>query len=87
MPDDGLVEVVIQVDDEERKVSLPADLTVALDQNPEANRIIQGISYSHQKQYVEWIERSKQVETRERRILRAIEKLPKGWNPKDKRSS
>jgi len=40
MPDDGMVEVVIEADDEERKVSLSADLSLALDQIPEANRII-----------------------------------------------
>ena len=59
--------------------SFPAcRFTLALDQNPEANRIIQGLSYPHQKQYVEWIERCKQVETREPLILKAIEMLPKG---------
>jgi hypothetical protein len=80
------VQVSMQVDLEERKVDLPEDLALALQANPASQAIFEKLSYSHQKQYVEWIESAKQAATRQDRISKTIAKLPEGWNPKGKRS-
>lgn len=38
-------------------------------------RAYDGMSYSHRKEYVQWIEAAKRVETRARRIAVAVQKL------------
>jgi len=76
----------MQKDDEERKVTIPDDLAAALQAKPAIQAIFEKLSYSHQKQYVEWIESAKQAATRQNRIFKTIEMLPEGWNPKGKRS-
>ena len=48
-----LVGVVLQQDQEERKVILPDDLKAALQANPQAGLIFEKLPHSHQKQYVE----------------------------------
>lgn len=73
--------VILQPDLEERKVTPPEDLLKALDGNQKARSAFQSLSYSHQKQYVEWIVSARQANTREKRIAKAIEMLPLGWNP------
>jgi hypothetical protein len=81
-----LVQVAIQEDQEERKVNLPKDLKAALQTNSQVALIFNQLSYSHQKQYVEWIESAKKAETRLTRINKTIQMLPEGWSPKGKRS-
>jgi hypothetical protein len=81
-----LVQVSMQEDQEERKVILPKDLKAALQVNPQVALIFNKLSYSHQKQYVEWIESAKKADTRQTRINKTIQMLPAGWNPKGKRS-
>jgi hypothetical protein len=76
------VRIILQPDLEERKVTPPEDLAKALDGNQTAKSAFQALSYSHQKQYVEWIESAQQSSTREKRIVKTIEMLPLGWNPK-----
>ena len=80
------VQVQMQADLDERKVIIPEDLVAALQANPASQSIFEKLSYSHQKQYVEWIESAKQAATRQDRILKTITMLPEGWNPKGKRS-
>jgi len=38
----------------------------------------QRLSYSHRKEYVQWIEAAKKAETKQRRMLTAVEKLATG---------
>ncbi len=79
--------MIMQKDDEERKVTVPDDLAAALQSNPAGKAIFAKLSYSHQKQYVEWIESAKQVVTRQNRISKTISMLPEGWNPKGNKRS
>jgi len=81
------VQVIVQEDIEERKAAIPDDLAVALQVNPASKAIFDRLSYSHQKQYVEWIESAKQAATRQNRISKTITMLPEGWNPKGRRSA
>ena len=80
------VQVLMQADLEERKVTIPPDLASALKANASSQAIFEKLSYSHQKQYIEWIESAKQAATRQDRVLKTITMLPAGWNPKGKRS-
>ena len=72
------VEVTLELDDEPREVDVPQDFANALQQRPEAMRAFTGMSYSHQREYVEHILEAKRSETRLRRIERSIEKLCEG---------
>jgi uncharacterized protein YdeI (YjbR/CyaY-like superfamily) len=36
------------------------------------------LSYSHKREYVNWIEEAKRAETRQRRIAKAVEMLREG---------
>jgi len=79
-----IVQVVLEKDLEARSVVIPEDLVKALEANGRAKMAFEAFSYSHQKQYVEWIEGAKLITTRQNRIKKPIEMLPKGWNPKRK---
>lgn len=72
------VEVVVEEDLMPRVVEVPADLAKALDGRPTARAFFQGLSYTHQKEYVRWIEEAKKVETRTIRVAKAVAMLRNG---------
>jgi len=69
------IEVTLEEDLEPRVVEVPEDLAQALAQDSDAAAIFQRLSFSHQKEYVTWIESAKQETTRRDRIAKTIEKL------------
>jgi hypothetical protein len=72
------VAVTVRRDTEPRVVAVPDDLQAELDASPRAREIFEGLSYTHRKEYVAWIEEAKRPETRERRIRRTVEMLLEG---------
>ena len=72
------VHVVVEEDTEPRLVEVPEDLRHALDADPNARRFFDGLSYTHQREYVSWIVEAKRAETRQNRILKAIDMLRQG---------
>ena len=66
------VSVTLQEDQAPRKVEIPADVQRALRLKPRAGDFFGKLAYSHQREYVQWIEGAKRVETRERRIEKMI---------------
>jgi hypothetical protein len=72
------VDVEIELDTEPRAVTVPADLSAAIDGDAGARRFFDGLSYSHQRRYVDWIESAKKVETRQRRVTQAVGRLRAG---------
>lgn len=69
------VDVDIAFDPEPREVTVAPDLTAALDGDAAARRFFDGLSYSHRREYVEWIEEATRPETRQRRIAKAVTML------------
>lgn len=69
------VEVTIELDTEPRVVEVPDDFVEALKPFPAALEFFDGLSFTHQKEYVRWITEAKRVETRERRIAKGVEML------------
>lgn len=61
-----------------RELTVPDCLTTALRKNKKARATFEGFSYSHKKEYVEWITEAKREDTRERRIATTIAWLSKG---------
>lgn len=76
-----VVEVDLEVDDEPRVVEVPDDLAAALASDESAKKHFDGLSYSHQREYVEWINEAKRAETRERRVAQTIERLNDSGRP------
>lgn len=73
-----VVEVAIERDDDPRVVEVPEDLAAALEGDDAAGTNFAGLSYSHQREYVEWITEAKRPETRARRVAQAVERLREG---------
>jgi len=73
-----VVEVAVEEDTAPRVVDVPGDLAAALRQEPVAAREFEAFSFSHQREYVDWIAAAKKPTTRERRIRQAIEMLSRG---------
>ena len=67
------VTVELVLDDEPRTVEIPGDLAAALD--PESRSFLDGLAYTHRKEYVRWIEEAKREETRRARIEKAAAML------------
>jgi len=77
--DEGdVVEIVIEHDDAPRKVDVPVDLAAAMASEPQAAGAFEALAYSHQREYVRWIEQAKRDSTRSSRIVQAVEMLKRG---------
>jgi Bacteriocin-protection, YdeI or OmpD-Associated/Domain of unknown function (DUF1905) len=75
------VAVSLELDEEPREVDVPNDLEDALRADPTAQAAFAALSFTHRKEYVEWVESAKRGETRRRRIERTVTILRPG--PKD----
>ncbi len=73
-----MVQVVLEADDEPRRVETPDDLARALDGNETAKKAFEKLSYSHKREYVQWIDEAKKDKTRQRHIAKTIETLSGG---------
>lgn len=71
------VAIEVELDTSERVVSVPEDLAVAL-ADARLREAFDRLSYTHQKEYVTWVEEAKREETRRTRIGRSVELLQEG---------
>ena len=76
------VHVELAFDDAPRVVEVPADFEAALKSAPAEQRTFAALSYSHKKEYLDWITGAKKIETRQRRIEKALAMLEAGKSPK-----
>ena len=72
------VDVEIQRDDSPREVDVPDDLTRALAKDRTAKQAFDALSFTHRKEYAQWVAGAKKQETRDRRLARAVEMLRQG---------
>ena len=68
------IEVILEQDTKEREIDAPADLKKALKAS-KLDKAFDKLSYTHRKEYVQWIEGAKKTETRENRIVKALEMI------------
>ena len=61
-----------------REVEVPADLAEALAHDDVARANFDGMSYTHRKEWVRWIEEAKKAETRATRLAKTVESLHAG---------
>jgi Bacteriocin-protection, YdeI or OmpD-Associated/Domain of unknown function (DUF1905) len=72
------VRVVVALDTDPRTVRVPADLRAALGADESAKKAFAKLSFSHRRDYVEWVEEAKKPETRARRIVATVERVREG---------
>jgi len=72
------IRVRIEPDIEPREIDVPDDLARALGKDQTASQTFDGLSYTHRKEYVQWVMEAKRPETRQRRVDRTIEMLRAG---------
>jgi hypothetical protein len=72
------ITVTMELDIAPRVITPPADFAKSLKSNKRAQEFWDKLSYSHQREYANWISEAKQPETRERRIAKAVELLERG---------
>jgi len=63
---------------EKKELIVPSELMSALKENKRALAAFENFSYSHKKEYVEWITEAKREETRKKRVATAIEWMTEG---------
>src|SRR5512134_1266364 len=69
------IQVTVERDLEERVIEIPKDLMKELKKDKEAKAFFDKLSYTHRREYVNWVMEAKKEETRQRRILKTIEML------------
>jgi antitoxin component of MazEF toxin-antitoxin module len=72
------VDVTVALDTEPRTVAAPPDLAEALAGHEQARTFFDGLSPSHRRAYVDWIEQAKKAETRAGRVTKTVEMLAEG---------
>jgi uncharacterized protein YdeI (YjbR/CyaY-like superfamily) len=73
---DEEVDVRVELDTEPREIVLPEDLAAAMDDA--ARTTYDGLAYTHQKEWVRWVEEAKKPETRTTRIEKTVAALREG---------
>ena len=72
------VHVEVERDERERVVEVPPDLEAAFAGDPEARAAFERLSFTHRREYAEWVGGAKRTQTRERRLVKALAMLRAG---------
>ena len=72
------IAITVEPDTEPRVVEVPKDLAREFKKNKEAKAFFDNLSYTHRREYVNWINEAKREETRQNRIAKTIEMLKQG---------
>lgn len=72
-----MVHVILQKDDQPRVVDIPSELKIVLSAHPDLAAYFDSLSYTHRKEYAQWIAEAKKEETRQRRLKKAVEMMRK----------
>ena len=72
------VTVELERDDEPREVDVPPMLEQGLAGDAAAAAAFEALSYTHRREYAEWIAQAKKEETRKRRAGKSLEMLKAG---------
>jgi bacteriocin resistance YdeI/OmpD-like protein/uncharacterized protein DUF1905 len=75
------VRVTMELDTEPRTIEPPEDLRAALEAAPGALVRFAGLSFTHRREYVEWVEGAKRTETRAKRIAETVRRVRAGEDP------
>ena len=70
-----VVTIEVGRDDRPRVLQIPPELQAALDGDPGAAAAFTRLSFSHRREYVEWIAGAKRAETQARRVAQTLDRL------------
>ena len=74
-----------------RTLDVPDYLTAALKKNAKARKSFENFTYSHRKEYVEWLTEAKREETRQQRLATTLEWLaegkPRNWKYQQRKNA
>lgn len=70
-----VVRIALERDSRPREIDVPDDLANALAEDGAATAAFDRLSFSHRREYVEWITSAKRDDTRARRITKTLERL------------
>jgi len=68
----------VELDTEERVIEIPKDLLKEFRKDKEAKAFFDKLSFTHRREYVNWINEAKKEETRQKRIVKTIEMVNEG---------
>jgi hypothetical protein len=71
-------DVLVALDEEPRVVEVPTDLAQALAADGAAQVAFDKLSYTHRREYVEWIAEAKRPTTRARRVAETVDRVRAG---------
>jgi len=71
-------DVLLALDTASREISVPPDLAEALAGDAAAAATFDRLSFSHRREYVQWIIEAKRPETRARRVAGTLDRLTEG---------
>ena len=69
------IKITVEADTQPREIEMPRELWKELKKDKDAKSVFDKLSYTHQKEYVTWINEAKKEETRLNRIMKTIEML------------
>jgi uncharacterized protein DUF1905/bacteriocin resistance YdeI/OmpD-like protein len=72
------VTVELELDDEPRTVGVPVELESAFAGARDARELFDGLSYTHRREYAQWVGEARRAETRTRRASLAVAMLRDG---------
>jgi len=72
------VEVAMELDSKPRTVAVPEDLVEAFARDEAARKAFAHLSFTHRREYTEWIEEARRPETRARRVAATVERVRAG---------
>ncbi len=72
------IKIIVEEDIEPRVIEIPKELSKELKKDKDAKAFFEKLSYTHQREYVMWINEAKREETRQTRVAKTIEMLKKG---------
>ncbi len=70
-----IINVKVEMDDQPRVVIIPEDVKLIFEKNQGALERFNKLSYTHQKEYIDWVLDAKREATRAKRIDQMIQKL------------
>jgi hypothetical protein len=73
-----VVDVTLDLDTAPRDVEVPEALARALADDPEAEAAFARMAFTHRKEYARWVAGAKRDETRDRRVVQALEMIRAG---------
>jgi hypothetical protein len=74
------VRVELELDTEPRTGELPRDLQTALEKGG-LRAAFEALSFTHRREYVEWVEGAKRADTRTRRVAETVRRVREGGAP------